>query len=126
MFPFPSITPEKFDIGVHSPVKVIKTLSEESYTGEWLRSMDRSEYAYKNLLEFGRSPQEARGVLPIDLKTEIVMTCNLYEWKHIFNQRCSPQAHPQMQELMSPLMIAFREKFPAYFKEDVDKKVTLH
>jgi thymidylate synthase (FAD) len=66
------------------------------------------------LLE-GQLPQIARGVLPTALKTEIIVTANFREWKHIFNLRCSIEAHPQMRELMVPLRDEMIEKFPELF-----------
>ncbi len=51
----------------------------------------------------GVSPQIARGILPNALKTEIVMTANLREWKHVFKLRCNEKAHPQIREIMIPL-----------------------
>ena len=65
------------------------------------------EKAYFSLLSMGSSPQEARSVLPNSLKTEIVMTANIYEWKHVFDLRCDQAAHPQMREIMLPLRDSF-------------------
>ncbi len=64
---------------------------------EWLQSMAEAEGAYKRLLACGESPQIARSVLPNSLKTEIVVTMNLREWRHFFTLRCAPAAHPQMR-----------------------------
>jgi len=84
----------------------------------WLDSLLNAEYNYNKLLEEGWSPQQARGVLPIDLKTEIIITANLREWMHIFELRCSKQAHPQMQELMVPLREEFTTRLPILFGEE--------
>lgn len=72
----------------------------------WAYSMIKSTNEYKNALTFGWTPQQARSVLPNSLKTEIIVQARLSEWKHIFEQRCSPKAHPDMQALMIP----FKEK----------------
>lgn len=69
----------------------------------WQDAMIRSEMAYFSLLDQGWTPQEARSVLPNSLKTEIVVTANIREWRTIFKQRCSSAAHPQMRELVVPL-----------------------
>lgn len=66
----------------------------------WHDAMSDAESAYHDLRAAGLPPQEARGVLPIDLKTEIVVTANLREWMHIFDLRCASAAHPQIRELM--------------------------
>lgn len=55
------------------------------------------ERMYCYLLEKGRTPQEARAILPNSLKTEIIVTGNLEEWLHFFNLRCAKDAHPDMQ-----------------------------
>ncbi len=66
---------------------------------EWIQAMKAAERCYLNLLEKNASPQMARSVLPNSLKTEIVMTANLREWKHFFALRCDGAAHPQMREV---------------------------
>jgi thymidylate synthase (FAD) len=64
-----------------------------------------------------RSPQQARYFLPNGLKTEIVMTCNLREWMHIFKLRTSKAAHPQMRELMIPLLEEMKTLIPVIFDD---------
>jgi thymidylate synthase (FAD) len=81
----------------------------------WRNTMKSAETGYMLLLENGRSPQEARGVLPIDVKTEIVITANLREWMHIFELRCSSNAHPSMQQLMIPLREEFKKELSELF-----------
>lgn len=82
----------------------------------WYHAMWYAELSYLDLLEKGWTPQQARSVLPNSLKTEIVCTANLREWRHIFNLRCSPKAHPQMREVMQPLQQDFIKLLPEIFK----------
>lgn len=63
----------------------------------WRSAMEQSERAYFDLLEFGVTPEIARSVLPTCLKTEIVMTTNLREWKHFILLRMALSAHPQIR-----------------------------
>lgn len=86
---------------------------------EWDLAMRDAERRYLRLLELGASPQEARSVLPNSLKTEIVMTANVREWRTIARLRTSKAAHPQMRELMIPLVREFKEKLPVFF-EDIE------
>lgn len=81
----------------------------------WFCSLKDSESTYNLLLESGWQPQQARSVLPNSLKTEIVVTANAREWRHIFNLRCSATAHPQMQEVMIPLRKEFTNRAPVLF-----------
>ena len=56
-----------------------------------------AENIYKTLRLYGRTAQEARGVLPNAIKTEVVVTGNFKEWKHFFKLRCDKAAHPDIQ-----------------------------
>jgi len=85
--------------------------------GIWLRAMRSCEKAYNALIEAGASPQEARSVLPNSLKTEIVITYNLREWRHFFKLRCAKPAHPQMREITIPLLREFQERIPVIFDD---------
>lgn len=83
----------------------------------WKEAMEMSEKAYMDLIELGASPQEARSVLPNSLKTEIVMTMNLREWRHFFDLRTSERAHPQMKEIACLMLDEFRIKVPVVFDD---------
>jgi thymidylate synthase (FAD) len=83
----------------------------------WFDAMLYAERAYMCLLELGEKPEEARDVLPIALKSEIVVSGNLREWGHIFFQRTSPKAHPQMRELMIPLLTEVRLAIPVIYDD---------
>lgn len=83
----------------------------------WKDACDAAEGAYFDLLEFGWSPQEARAVLPNSLKTEVVMTANLREWRHFFRLRCSPAAHPQMREVATQALKAMQTLVPVVFDD---------
>jgi len=82
---------------------------------EWLEAMAFSERTYMELIKLGWKPEQARSVLPNSLKTEIVMTANFREWLHVFDQRCSQAAHPQMREIMIPLRDECLRRWPAVF-----------
>ena len=81
----------------------------------WASAMAYSEETYIELLDDGWSPQQARSVLPNSLKTEIVVTANFREWKHIFKLRTSKAAHPQMREIMIPLLNECKKLIPVIF-----------
>lgn len=86
----------------------------------WESAMQAAEHAYNNLLACGATPQEARSVLPNSLKTEVVITANMREWRHIFKLRCDKAAHPQMRELMVPLLCEMNERCPVLFEDIYD------
>lgn len=83
----------------------------------WIEHMLQAEKRYRELRILGWPPEQARSVLPNSLKTELVMTANLREWRHIFSLRAAPPAHPQMRELMVPLLAEFKQRIPVIFDD---------
>lgn len=83
----------------------------------WKAAMKSCEDAYFKLLAIGLTPQEARAVLPNSLKTEVVMTANLREWRTFFKLRCANAAHPQMREVTRPLLEDFKNLIPVVFDD---------
>lgn len=83
----------------------------------WYNTCIELEKNYFKLLELGQRPEGARSILPNSLKTEIVMTCNLREWRHFFTLRSSKAAHPQMRELASSMLAGFKNKIPIFFDD---------
>lgn len=73
----------------------------------YITSLKNSEHTYFNLLSKGWTPQQARSILPNSLKTELVMTGFVDDWKHFFELRCASSAHPQARELAEPLYSEF-------------------
>jgi len=95
-------------------------LIDNDATKTWFLSLLEAEKSYLNLLNYGWSPQKARSVLPNSLKTDIVVTANLREWRHILKLRAAGYAgkpHPQMEEIMIPLLKELQEKIPVIFDD---------
>lgn len=84
---------------------------------EWILAMEDAERHYLKMIELGATPQIARGVLPTSLKTEIVVTMNLREWRHFFRLRTAISSHPQMRELAIPLLEEFKKLLPCVFDD---------
>ena len=83
----------------------------------WREAMQRVEADYMRLLDLGASPQEARSILPNSLKTEIVVTMDLREWRHFLRLRTAPAAHPQMREVALMALELLRSKLPVVFDD---------
>lgn len=86
----------------------------------WAMSMLHAERTYVQLLSKGWSPQQARSVLPNSLKTEIVITTNFREWRHILELRAlgtTGKPHPQMLEIMIPLLAEVKKRVPIVFDD---------
>ena len=85
----------------------------------WLETMEYIEEKYFEFMDGGATPEQARSILPNSLKTEIVVTMNLREWRHFFRLRCDKAAHPQIREIAIPLLEELKEKLPAVFGDIV-------
>lgn len=86
----------------------------------WKHGCSVAQRRYLELLEDGVSPQEARAVLPNSLKTEVVMTANLREWRHFFSLRAcgtTGKPHPQMLEVTVPLLKEIKSLIPVVFDD---------
>lgn len=83
----------------------------------WKVACRMAEKSYFELLDWGCTPQEARAVLPNSLKTELVMTANIREFRHFLKLRTSPAAHPQMREVALMLLKQFKNKIPVLFDD---------
>ena len=82
--------------------------------------MEKVEKSYFELIGMGVPPEQARTVLPNSIKTEIVMTANLREWRHFFKLRAlgfTGKPHPQMLEVTVPLLAEFKTLIPVVFDD---------
>lgn len=83
----------------------------------WYDTTQKIEENYMQLINMGAKPQEARSILPNSLKTEIVVTMNLREWRHFFKLRTSEAAHPQMREIADLILKEFKRLIPIVFDD---------
>jgi thymidylate synthase (FAD) len=106
--------------GHSGEIAVIKPkfwLEDSAEYGLWSAACVEAESVYLSLMARGASPQEARTVLPNSLKTEVVMTANVREWRHVMKLRTAKAAHPQMRQLMIPLLADFWARMPVLFDD---------
>jgi len=92
----------------------------------FLESIKQIEKNYLELVSLGIKPEIARNILPHALKTELYCTFNLREWRHIFELRCSENAHPQIRRIFLKILKIFQKKIPVIFDDfiiDESKKV---
>ena len=72
--------------------------------------LNEAEANYMELIALGCKPQEARSVLLSSIKTEIVVTGFIDDWKHFFELRCDNAAHPDIRKLALDLQKQFRDR----------------
>lgn len=75
----------------------------------YLASLVDANYAYVLLLNKGWTPQQARDVLPLSVKSELI-SCGFEDaWENFFYRRCANDAHPMAREIAIPLQKRFKE-----------------
>ncbi len=83
----------------------------------WYIACTNNEYSYLTMLNEGCKSDQARDILPLCTKTELIMTANIREWRHFLKLRTAKAAHPQMRELTIPLLHEFYKQIPILFDD---------
>lgn len=65
--------------------------------------LQHAEWGYFRMLKNGWTPQQARSVLPLGIKSELI-SCGFEDaWENFFKRRDAPDAHPMAQEIANPM-----------------------
>ena len=108
-------------IALDTKMKDLPVETINAIISEWNQACIDAEKHYMKMLELGATPQIARSVLNNSTKSDINVTMNLREWRHFFELRCDTPAHPQMRELVIPLLKEMSEVIPIVFDDLVEK-----
>ena len=108
-------------IALDTKMKDLPVETIDAIISEWHQACIDAEKHYMKMLELGATPQIARSVLNNSTKSDINVTMNLREWRHFFELRCDSAAHPQMRELVIPLLKEMSELIPIVFDDLVEK-----
>ena len=93
----------------------------EGLRGEWMLCVQNSINFYERLVSSGIKPEDARSVLPMGMKTEMIATYNLRTWRHIFEERAlNPRAQFEIRELTSDILRKFAELLPEIFEDQLE------
>ena len=92
-------------------------ISERNALLIWVNAMDSAARQYKLLRVLGVKPELARGVLPLDLKTTIIVSKNLRAWSETLETRTSKAVHPHFLALTRPLLHDLQQQLPEVFGE---------
>jgi len=83
----------------------------------FIKSCEDSECNYLDMLNEGHAPQAARDALTNAVKTEIFMTANIREWRHILKIRMDISAHPDIQLIMRKIYNILTASMPVFFDD---------
>ena len=99
-------------------ITVIKPLGLTDFQeAMWEYYARLEEGNYLAMLRYGMTPEQARALLPTCTKTEIAMSANIREWRHIIQTRTSVAAHPMIRDLMGKVLDIFKQNYPLFFKD---------
>lgn len=98
-------------------IKIIEPVGDSTNRAMIYASSGYAETIYQYMIGAGVSPQIARAVLPTCLKTELIMTANLREWRHFIRLRTAEGAHPQIRALAAELLDKLRSLVPVVFDD---------
>ena len=88
----------------------------------WYDTVELSLAAYEQLIDYGIPPEDARSVLPNAMKTEVVTTFNLRQWRHVFIERAlNRRAQWQIREIMLDILASFDMYLPCVFIDLAEK-----
>jgi thymidylate synthase (FAD) len=111
---------DQFQIQVIIPPDADPDTPVELENGETitLREMfNNIERYYRCLRKAGYPPENARQVLPIGLRSDIVISANLREWRHIFSMRTGKPAHWEIRRVMCNLLTSLKDIIPVIFED---------
>ena len=103
------------EITVINPVNIKEGTPEYD---AWKKCMENIEKTYLEMGDLDCKPDQLRMLLPHSIKADVNISCNLREWRHIFNLRArTKHAHPSIRQLMIPLLEEFKKKIPVVFDD---------
>lgn len=85
--------------------------------GFYMPAAEAAAQGYLTAIDAGVPAEIARDLLPTATATQIVMECNVRQWRHVFRERTVKAAHPRMRDLMRPMLREFRDRFPVVFDD---------
>ena len=105
-----------------APFSNIMDFYENIFEKPWMETVEKTLYQYEDLISQGIKPEIARSVLPNCMKTEIVSTFNLSQWRHIFEERAlNKRAQFEIRQLMQGILKHFNLFLPEFFVDQVKK-----
>jgi thymidylate synthase (FAD) len=110
---------DQFDYVTPDSIQNSRTLVWNDYHA----FMVEAQKIYDELVESGIKPEDARFILPNACCTEIVMSCNMREWRHIFKERLSSAAQWEIREMCQEILRIIKPIAPTIFEDfEIDLK----
>lgn len=92
-------------------------IDDEFKYSVWKNCMQSIEDYYMDMSKVKAKPDELRTMLPHSIAADVYMTANIREWRHILQLRTTNRVHPEIRQLLIPLLLKFKEDMPELFND---------
>lgn len=83
----------------------------------FLNFIDRAKEVYTGLQKLGIENEDARFVLPNAIESQIVVTANFRQWRHIIELRGSPEAQWEIRRVAIEILRMLKKHAPTVFED---------
>ena len=90
---------------------------EQNTKAIWTKCMETIEENYMKGAAMGMKPDELRLMLPHSTAADVTMTCNIREWRYILKLRTQKNVHPEIRQLLIPILLKFKYTMPELFND---------
>jgi thymidylate synthase (FAD) len=109
--------------GLYQYIPSKALLSKESVRMKLYSFLDIATDLYTSFIEEGVNPEDARDVLPLCVKSDVVFTVNIRELRYILKLRTTEHAQLQIRELCKDLFFVLQERYPSLFSDLLDENI---
>ena len=92
-------------------------IREQNTKAIWTKCMETIEENYMKGAAMGMKPDELRLMLPHSTAADVTMTCNIREWRYILKLRTQKNVHPEIRQLLIPILLKFKYTMPELFND---------
>lgn len=103
-----------------SEISVVRPINMEvgsDIYNAWLKNCEDMEKSYLDVMSKGGTVDQGRMILNQSTKADVIMTCNIREWRHVLRLRCEKSVHPTVQNIMRMILIEFKKHLPVLFED---------
>jgi thymidylate synthase (FAD) len=105
------------EYGVRKPFEVVlpDTIEKHGFEERYLRMAKQTHELYEEMVKAGIPKEDARYILPGGITSEIVMTANFREWRHICTIRTHERAHWEIRGICLAILKILKKEAPIVF-----------
>lgn len=102
------------------------SIENEVLYSMYSNAMDAISEIYKSLIKHGAKIEDARGILPTNILTNIVMKINMRNFVDLVKKRSSPRTQSEYRDVLEQMQYAVKKVHPwinLFIERDADKAI---